>query len=233
MCVFDTTDRIQHMFFRCLDDSHPANRGKEVNKHKNVIEDLYVRMDGLLGRTLEKIDKETLFIVMSDHGFKPFRRGVNLNSWLYKNGYLALKDGKNTSGDWFEHVDWSRTKAFCLGLSGIFINRKGRESMGIVSPVEELSGLKNELIGKLTGLLDEEKGEHDYEGNGYRELLQGPYVSEAPDILISYNIGYRNSWHALQGELQSRFLRITQKGGVVITAWTQVLSPAYSSQIAG
>ncbi len=202
VCVFDTTDRIQHMFFRCLDDSHPANRGKEVERHKNVIEDLYVRMDGLLGRTIEKIDEETLFIVMSDHGFKPFRRGVNLNSWLFKNGYISLKDGKNTSGDWFEHVDWSRTKAFCLGLSGIFINIKGRESGGIVSPDGELSGLKNELIGKLTGLFDEEKGETAItkvlDAESY---YKGPYVSEAPDILISYNTGYRNSWACATGRV--------------------------------
>ena len=32
-------------------------------------------------------------MVLSDHGFNSFRRGVNLNSWLHANGYLTLKPG--------------------------------------------------------------------------------------------------------------------------------------------
>lgn len=202
VCVFDTTDRIQHMFFRCLDDSHPANRGKEVEKYRNVIEDLYVRMDGLLGRVLKKIDEKTLLIVMSDHGFKPFRRGVNLNSWLFQNGYLVLKDGRQTSSDWFENVEWSRTRAYCLGLTGIFINMKGRESMGIVEPGREFTDLKNELVEKLTGLIDEDKGETAIMKAVHAgSIFSGPYVSESPDILINYNIGYRNSWACATGRV--------------------------------
>jgi predicted AlkP superfamily phosphohydrolase/phosphomutase len=202
VCVFDTTDRIQHMFFRCLDDSHPANRGKEVDKYRNVIEDLYVRMDDLLGRVLEKIDEKTLLIVMSDHGFKPFRRGVNLNSWLFQNGYLVLKDGRQTSGDWFENVEWSRTRAYSLGLTGIFINMKGRESMGIVGPGREFTDLKNELVEKLTGFIDEDKGETAIMKAVYAgSIFSGPYVSESPDILINYNIGYRSSWACATGRV--------------------------------
>jgi hypothetical protein len=73
-CVFDTTDRVQHMFFRCLDDDHPANKGKETEKYKNVIEDLYVRMDGLIGKALEYTDDKTVLMVISDHGFTQFKR---------------------------------------------------------------------------------------------------------------------------------------------------------------
>jgi len=204
-CVFDTTDRIQHMFFRCLDESHPANRGKEVERYKNVIEDLYVRMDKLIGKVLERVDDKTVVMVMSDHGFTQFKRGVNLNTWFLQNGYLSLKDGKGTSGDWFENVDWSKTRAFSLGLTGAFINRKGREVNGIVEEGEELRNLKRELIEKLKGLVDDETGETSIlDVVDTESALSGPYTYDAPDLLIGYNAGYRNSWSCATG-------RVTEK----------------------
>ena len=81
------------------------------SQHPPVIQDLYERMDRLIGRVMEKIDDDTLLMVISDHGFKSFARCMNVNAWLHQNGYLALKDGKTESGDWFEDVDWSRTRA--------------------------------------------------------------------------------------------------------------------------
>ena len=203
VCVFDTTDRIQHMFFRCLDEKHPANRGKEVEKYKEVIRDLYIRMDQLLGRVLAEVDDKTVVLVMSDHGFTQFKRGVNLNTWLFQHGYLTLKPGKSSSGDWFQDVDWERTKAFSLGLTGVFINRKGREAQGIVEEGEELHALKRELITKLTGLKDDEA-----DGQvAIREvvdtagMLSGPYINDAPDLLLGYNAGYRNSWGCATGRV--------------------------------
>jgi predicted AlkP superfamily phosphohydrolase/phosphomutase len=201
-CVFDTTDRVQHMFFRCLDDGHPANKGKETEKYKNVIEDLYVRMDGLIGRALEYTDDKTVLMVISDHGFTQFKRGVNLNSWLFKEGYLKLRDGRSTSGDWFQNVDWDGTRAFSLGLAGIFINRKGREMKGVVEEGEEVELLKSELIGKLKGLRDEHRGEV-----AIREVIDtdasstGPYKHDAPDLLVGYNAGYRSSWTCAVGRV--------------------------------
>lgn len=201
-CVFDTTDRVQHMFFRCLDDGHPANRGKETEKYKKVIEDMYIRMDGLIGKALEYTDDKTVLMVISDHGFTQFKRGVNLNSWLFQNGYLKLRDGRSTSGDWFRDVDWEGTRAFSLGLAGIFINRKGREMSGIVEEGEDVSLLKTELVNKLTGLRDEEYG-----AVSIREIVDtdaassGPYKHDAPDLLVGYNAGYRSSWTCAVGRV--------------------------------
>jgi predicted AlkP superfamily phosphohydrolase/phosphomutase len=193
------------MFFRCLDESHPANRGKEVEKYKNVIEALYIRMDKLIGKVLEKVDDKTVIIVMSDHGFTQFKRGVNLNTWFLQNGYLSLKDGKTTSGDWFENVDWKKTKAFSLGLTGVFINRKGREANGIVEEGDELRNLKRELMQKLKGLVDEETGEVSIlDVVDTESALSGPYAYDAPDLLVGYNAGYRNSWTCATG-------RVTEK----------------------
>lgn len=201
-CVFDTSDRIQHMFFRCLDESHPANRGKEFRKYQSVIEEMYVRMDQLLAKVLESTDERTVVIVMSDHGFTHFKRGVNLNAWLFRNGYLKLQAGHITSGDWFKRVDWESTRAFALGLTGIFINRKGREAHGTVDEGSELQNLKKELIGKLTGLADDETGNTAIlEVIDTQHSFQGPYLDDAPDLLVGYNHGYRNSWACATGRV--------------------------------
>ena len=201
-CVFDTTDRVQHMFFRCLDPDHPSNRGKETKKYRNVIRDLYIRMDRLMGRLLEVIDDKTLLLVISDHGFTQFKRGLNLNTWLRDNGYLFLKDDRTESGDWLKEVDWERTRAFALGLTGVFINRKGREAKGIVDEGAALVALRNEISQKLTGLIDPETGQ-----TAIRRVVEtesafaGPYTYDAPDLLVGYNTGYRASWSGAMGQV--------------------------------
>ncbi len=203
--VFDASDRIQHMFFRTLEDDHPANRGKETEKYKNVIADMYEQMDDLVGRTMAKINKDEVFIVLSDHGFKSFRRGINLNSWLKANGYLKLKDGREESGEFFQGVDWENTKAYAFGLTGIYINVKGREKNGIVAPGEELKTLKDELIAKLSGMLDPETGEVAIiEMFDNSEIYKGPYTNNGPDLISGYNSGYRISWNGATGNVNEQ-----------------------------
>ncbi len=202
--VFDTTDRIQHMFFRYLDPDHPANAGKDIEKYKNTIADLYANMDKMLARIQEKIGPRDLLIVMSDHGFSQFQRGVNLNSWLRDEGYLYLKDeSRRTSDDWFENVDWSRTKAFALGLTGMFINRKGREAQGIVAEGEELETLKAELVEKLSNMKDSGREGASVMRRVFDTVkhMPGPYASNAPDLLIGYQEGYRHSWECATGQV--------------------------------
>jgi predicted AlkP superfamily phosphohydrolase/phosphomutase len=199
--VFDTTDRIQHMFYRYLDPSHPANAGKDTTEWADAIPRVYERLDALLGRLWSEIEREdTVFMVISDHGFTNFRRGVNLNTWLRDNGYLVLKDAHETSGEWFEHVDWSRTRAFSLGLTGLFVNRKGREASGIVAEGEEYRRLVAEIAGKLEALVDPESGQRVVRrARASYETFDGPYRLDAPDLLIGYEGGYRNSWECATG----------------------------------
>jgi predicted AlkP superfamily phosphohydrolase/phosphomutase len=200
-CVFDTTDRVQHMFYRYLDPTHPSNAGKDTEQHKLAIEDVYKQMDAMLGRLSHLVDDpQTAFIVMSDHGFTNFRRGVNLNAWLHEHGYLHLLDGKRTSGDWFEAVDWTRTKAFSLGLTGMFINRKGREAGGIVTEGEEYEALKAGLIAGLKDLRDPQTGAKCIlDVFAAADFFSGPYRMDAPDLIIGYDGGYRNSWDCATG----------------------------------
>jgi predicted AlkP superfamily phosphohydrolase/phosphomutase len=201
--VFETTDSISHMFWRYLDPGHPALKKGPAALGPEVIEDLFIRMDALVGRVLAEMGPKTALFIMSDHGFKPFRRGVNLNTWLQQNGYLSLVDGTE-SGEWFKGVDWSRTRAYALGLGGVYLNQKGREAKGIV-PASEAKALRNEIQGKLQGLRDAETGgvaiNRAYDKD---EIYSGPYKDNGPDLIIGYNVGFRASWDAVTGKVTGR-----------------------------
>jgi len=238
-CVFDATDRIQHTFYRYLEESHPANAGKDTKRHARAIEDIYRRADEMVGRVLERLDDRTVLIVLSDHGFRSFRRGVNLNSWLRREGYLALKAGASSlsaphcvasaeqcrsrscfggvgssrevgakqssngepTGEWFANVDWARTRAYAIGLAGIYLNRKGREGRGVLD-AEEAQALKREMMDKLSGLRDPDTGEVAINrAFDAAEVYAGPYVGAAPDLIIGYNDGYRTSWDGAVGKV--------------------------------
>lgn len=199
VCVFDGTDRMQHMFWRYLDPSHPARPPQVPAAFATAIEDLYGRMDDLVGRTIAKCDDDdTLLMVMSDHGFNTFRRGIDLNAWLEQNGYLVVNDDQR-SQDYLAGVDWSRTRAFALGLTGIFINLAGKFDRGIVT-AEEAADLRDEIAGKLRGLVDPQS-ETPAIKSVYQAVkaYRGPYKENAPDLIVGYAGGYRVSWDAAVG----------------------------------
>jgi predicted AlkP superfamily phosphohydrolase/phosphomutase len=200
--VFDTSDRIQHMFFRYFDRNHPANEGKDTLRHKNAIEELYQKADLLVGELLSKLREGDVLMIISDHGFKPFKWGVNLNTWLYKEGYLVLKEGAEPGGEWFANVDWPRTRAFSMGLTGIFLNIRGRERDGTVEPGKDRVALQIEIKNKLEALVDDRNGTRPIRRCFLaQEVLRGPYKDEAPDLMIGYRTGYRVSWNSAVGKI--------------------------------
>jgi predicted AlkP superfamily phosphohydrolase/phosphomutase len=190
-CVFDTSDRIQHMFYRRLGTADP---------HADTIDEMYRRMDSLVGKAMAFADAGTALWVLSDHGFCAFRRGVNINAWLRDNGYLSLQNGGRESASFFEGVDWSRTRAYALGLGGFYLNMRGREALGIVDG-REAGQLKAEIIGKLAGLRDEDGAAPIRQVYATASLYSGPYLDAAPDFIVGYNEGYRCSWEGAVGKV--------------------------------
>ncbi len=200
--VFDTTDRIQHMFFRYLSDDHPANIGKDTKTYKDAIEQVYINADELIGQVTEIIDDNDMLMVISDHGFKPFKWGVNLNTWLWVEGYLVLKEGESLGKEWFKNVEWSKTRAYAYGLAGIFINIRGREKFGIVQQGKDKKVLVSEIKEKLESFIDETNSSKPMKRVVLSDQhLYGPYLSEAPDLLIGYENGYRASWNCAIGKI--------------------------------
>jgi predicted AlkP superfamily phosphohydrolase/phosphomutase len=188
------------MFFRYLEPDHPANAGKDVERHKDAIRDLYKKMDDLVGRTMDRLPEDSVLMVMSDHGFKPFRRGVNLNTWLWQNGYIVLKGDRPSGEQWYQDVDWTKTRAYAVGLGGIYLNLRGRRVRGIVRPGDEEEQLRAELREKLRLLHDDEKNTGAVaDVYDLKQLYEGPYVGDAPDLLVGFRVGWRVSWNCATG----------------------------------
>ena len=198
--VFDTSDRVQHAFWATREPEHPAYDPEEAEAFGHVIPDMYREMDSVLGEVLSKIDPETALIVLSDHGFNSFRRAVHVNRWLIENGYMHLAGGNGKEGrSLFGDVDWSKTRAYSLGFSSIYLNLANREPSGIVL-ASEAADLRREMAGKLLGWDDPEPNQplvHAvYEG---REIYSGPLVGEGPDLVVGLKPGYRFSAQTVLG----------------------------------
>jgi predicted AlkP superfamily phosphohydrolase/phosphomutase len=201
---FEFTDRVQHMMFRYFDPKHPLYTPEGAAKWGGSILGAYEQMDTIVGETMRKMPKGTRLMVVSDHGFASFRRGMNYNTWLAKNGYMTLtgedKQRKNLEqlfdqGDFFVNVDWSKTRAYALGLGQIYINLAGREGKGIVKPGAEYEQLRMELKQKLEAYVDEETGEHPVAHVFTRDEAYGTYDPVLiPDLIPSNNEGYRVGW---------------------------------------
>lgn len=192
-CVFDTLDRVQHMFWKKGDASEEGS-GKEPS---DTIADWYIRMDNMVGSVIKRIGSETPLIILSDHGFTSLDRYVHLNSWLAENGFLVLKDGNKGGGPLFDNVDWSKTRAYSLGFNSIYLNVKGREGKGIVE-ADAAEPLCNELKERLESWND-----------GGRQVIKKVYKSSAiydirhsisPDLVVGYTAGYRASKQTVLGE---------------------------------
>jgi predicted AlkP superfamily phosphohydrolase/phosphomutase len=191
-----STDQRQHMFWRLLDDKHPLHDAALAKKYGSVIEDTYREADQILDHVMGKVGKDTLILVMSDHGFNPFYRSFSLNTWLRQNGYLKLvNEFKEEDLDLaFAGTDWSRTKAYGVGLNGLYINQKGREAEGIVPSGQEKESLVREIAAKLEEFVDPKTGDKVIR-RAYvaQDVYSGPYVDEAPEIILGFNRGYRIS----------------------------------------
>jgi predicted AlkP superfamily phosphohydrolase/phosphomutase len=207
VCVFDATDRVQHMFYRYTDpdpraERPAAERPGDRARYARVVEDLYVRMDEMLGRIRARVDEQSVLLVLSDHGFASFRRGVDLNAWLRREGYLAVKEGATGDSEYLRDVDWSRTRAYAVGLAGLYLNQRGREAQGVVAPGSEAEQLKREIATKLSALRDPD-GDRPVvrEAVDVSKRYTGPYRDQAPDLIVGYADGYRVSWEAAVGKI--------------------------------
>ena len=207
---FEFTDRVQHVMWRHTDPQHPLYDPELAAKYGDSILKAYQRMDAIVGTVREKMPAGTTLFVVSDHGFAPWRRIMNYNTWLAQEGYLRLKGEApnranlqqlfDKSGTFFSHVDWSRTRAYAMGLGNIYINLKGREGQGIVEPGAEYEALVAEIKAKLPAYLDPENGEKPVAYVFTRDEAYGTYdPALIPDLFPSNASGYRVGWQDALG----------------------------------
>jgi len=198
---FSSLDLNAHMMWRLTDPQHPAYDAGLAAQYGSSLEEFYEQIDQVLGEVLPKVDEDTTLLVLSDHGFAPYRRSFNLNTWLLNNGYTTRKESASgESIEPFADVDWSRTRAYGLGLNGLYLNVRGREREGVVEPGAQADALLREIRQELLEVRDPKNGSQvitriDLASEAY----QGPYARTGPDALVGYNRGYRSGWKTILG----------------------------------
>jgi predicted AlkP superfamily phosphohydrolase/phosphomutase len=214
VAVIETTDRVSHMTWRLIDPKHPMYDAALAEKYGDSIEKVYRRADDLVGRLQAQLPPDAVFMVMSDHGFHSFRRSVNLNTWLVENGYMVFTGEKGVKrtiadlqaqglGKFWMGVDWSKTRAYAVGLGQIYFNLRGREAQGIVSSGAEYKQLQDEIAAKLVQLTDPDNKERVMRAVYKRdEIYKGEFLQNAPDLQTGFNDGYRVGWQDTLGQIQ-------------------------------
>jgi predicted AlkP superfamily phosphohydrolase/phosphomutase len=171
---FSTADQASHMLW---------------GRHEDRLLEFYRRTDEAIGEAMRR-EPDAQVIVMSDHGFTAFNRAVNLNTWLISQGWLAL----NGNGA----IDWPRTRAYALGLNGLYMNLAGREEHGVVTRGES-DAIQQEIRARLLEFRDPDTG-----GRVVSAVAETHAAAEnrnaAPDLIVGYSPGYRASWETALGQ---------------------------------
>lgn len=213
--IFTSTDSVSHMFYRLIDPEHPRYDPELAKEYGDAILQVYQRMDKVVGEVAAAMKPQGTLLIVSDHGFHTWRRGFNTNTWLVQNGYMALKNpGAEEKtynleqlfgqGSFFPNVDWSRTKAYALGLGQIYLNLRGREKAGILEPGPQTDKLLEEIRQKLKAFQDPDTRQPVIQNVYFaREIFHGAYMAEAPDLQVDFRDGYRTSWQTSLGAIPS------------------------------
>ena len=199
---FSSTDMQAHMLWWDSDDKHPTRNAEDAKKYFGCLKDVYMKLDGVVGDVMKRYGEEATIIVMSDHGFGNFRRQFNLNTWLKENGYLGPAESTSLMSD----VDWKQTRAYGLGINGLYLNLKGRERDGIVEKGKESEALLEEIKAKLEAIRDV-NGEQVIRSVARTDkIFKGNAMELAPDLIVGYSRGYRASWDTCLGDMNEEVL---------------------------
>ena len=208
---FEFPDRVGHVFWRIVDPQHPAYDAKLAAQWGDALLKAYQVMDAIVGDAMAAAEKKNaVLLVASDHGFASYRRHVHYNTWLVMNGYMTLKAGVQVKdrnvemlfdqGQFWENVDWSKTRAYAMGLGEVYVNLKGREAQGIVEPGAAYDALKKELKERLVAMVDPETNAHPVRRVVTREEAYKKFdPNMIPDLFVMNNDGYRVSWQTSLG----------------------------------
>ncbi|MDD8012496.1 MAG: alkaline phosphatase family protein [Acidobacteriota bacterium] len=197
---FSSLDQGQHMFWALNDREHPFYHPEESRRFGYITDEMYRKFDRILGKALQGVGADTAVLAMSDHGFAPFRREVNINNWLAREGFLKL-DSRDPGASIFDTADWGASRAYALGLNGLYLNLAGREREGSVAAGEKRRLLET-LKGRLEALVDPKSGEQVVSCAYISEdHFSKDFISRAPDIILGFNRGFRISDDSALGTL--------------------------------
>ncbi len=172
-------------------------------KHEDELLKVYRAVDECVG-TVRRKQPDAELLIISDHGFTAFDRAVHLNAWLKQRGFLTVKDTPAVDRG-LESIDWAATNAYAVGLNGLYLNLKGREKFGTVSPGQQANGTLAALRDQLLAWRDPANG---------KALIASVTATNpspvnknvAPDLIIGYAAAYRASWQTALGQIPAELI---------------------------
>ena len=202
MMVDMGVDRIHHAFWKYFAPDHPKHEPN--HRFAGAIHDYYVHVDLRVGRLLQRIDDDTIVMVVSDHGARTMAGGICINEWLIDQGYLVLRQRPADITALEDcDVDWTRTKAWSSGgyYARLFMNVRGREPQGVIDP-DDYESERDALVARLATITDPDGapiGTVAYKPEElYREVR-----NVAPDLVIYFghlkwrsvgSVGFPSIW---------------------------------------
>jgi predicted AlkP superfamily phosphohydrolase/phosphomutase len=185
-------DRVHHGFWDSYDKQHIHYRAG--NPYENVIPDYYQWLDQQIGEVIELLDKDTVLLIVSDHGAQRLDGGFAVNEWLIREGLLVLNEPPQGITPFAQlKVNWAKTKVWSEGgyYARVFFNVEDREPRGII-PKSQYESFRDEWKKRFEALTDAK-------GQALNSLVFKPeeiYHSVrnvAPDLIVHFGRLYWRS----------------------------------------
>lgn len=179
-------DRVHHGFWRYHDPQHRLY--EPGSRFAQAIRDYYRTVDSLIAQILA-LSEDALVLVVSDHGVTRMDGGICINEWLWRAGWLALKnpprEGQIAPFD-ESSVDWARTRAWASGgyYGRVFLNVAGREPQGTIAAADYESA-RDELSAALKAI----RGDQGQTLNHHvfkPEAIYTQVNNVAPDLIVYF-----------------------------------------------
>ena len=118
----------------------------------NEVQDMYVKLDNIIGQIIKNSGSNTYIVLSSDHGAVPLNRSVNLNNLFAQKGWLKFTINPKTGEP---IIDWKNSKVLYLKMAHVYINPKGLDGNYIRASGPEYEKLRNEVMVTLENLKDD------------------------------------------------------------------------------
>ncbi len=186
-------DRVHHGFWDCYDKQHIHYR--QGNAYESVIPEYYAWLDQQIGETVDLLDKDTVLLVVSDHGAQRLDGGFAVNEWLIREGLLVLNEPMPLQVTPFAKlkVNWAKTKVWSEGgyYARVFFNVEDREPRGTI-PAAQYESFRDEMKRRFEALEDDR-------GRPLNSLVYKPQEiyrqvrNVAPDLIVHFGRLYWRS----------------------------------------
>ena len=207
--VLEAPDRLMHVHYKYIDPRCEHWHSDAAAPIRERAWAFFDEMDEVIGDLLSWAGENGFVVTMSDHGFGPKDKSVNVNLALREWGLLSIGGAgsltksagvrqvarrakkllpksvwQKAKGAAQGSIDWTKTKAFSAPIpqQGIYVNLAGREPHGIVAQAEYES-VRDEIIERFESLVDPDDGKPVVDRVYKREeVIEGPEAGDAPDL---------------------------------------------------